>query len=362
MAYTYEDADDVEPISDGVGEQYGNVGIYNVISGCAVTYSAANLTFDVAAGEITHNGLYITVAAQAASGPLVADTTFPRWTWITLSSSGVVGMSAGDPAAIPSVPEYGNTVPIALVYVQANLTVANSATTKLAKTLPTPADQNFTTTLKAFRANRRVVAEYSAQNNATAGTVSPVGVGFQQLPVNSSDIVSNISGEPIMRFSVGAAGSGGVLSGTAAGGELAVLSANKSPRLYVRVQFPAASANVSIWKAGFFSNNGATALGAYLSITTTGNVLFVTRNSDGGTTSTTDLGGLSRTTILGYEIESPDAGVTWYCRNEAGTIVATSTTNLPTVTTALAYGVQGITATGAVPWGVAMARVEATTA
>ena len=212
--------------------------------------------------------------------------------------------------------------------------------------------------LNDFQANRRLVAEYSAQPNTAAGTASVAGVGFYQTPVSSSDIVAAIGGEQVMKFSVAAAGNSGLSN--AAPTRLA-MSPAKNPRMLVRGVLPAASANVSWWLCGFVSNwtSASTPNGAYLRIVTTGNVFFVTRQ--GGSETATDLGALARTsTVLGFEIETADAGVTWTCKNQAGTVLATSTTNVPTAATDLAYGIYAVTGTGAVPWGVAYARIEGT--
>lgn len=116
----------------------------------------------------------------------------------------------------------------------------------------------------------------------------------------------------------------------------AVVRPNKSPRLLIRVLPGAASANETTWQAGFYDSFSATANGAYLRINTTGNLFFVTRQ--GGSETATDLG--ARPTVAtSYEIYTDDAGVTWKCRNnETGSEVASHTTNVPTATTALAFG------------------------
>lgn len=210
----------------------------------------------------------------------------------------------------------------------------------------------------AFRANRRLIAEYSAQALSVSGTQAPAGVGFQQVPVDSSDGLFTINGEPMFKFSVATAGAG-YLHLTPLAGVGAILAPNHSPRMLVRGVFPAASANVTSVLWGFVSTTTTTPNGAYLRIVTTGNVFFVTRQ--GGTETTTDLGVLARTsTALGFEIETVDAGVTWVCRNQAGTVLATHTTNVPTAATGLSVMVWGQTATGAVPWGVMYAHVEGT--
>lgn len=216
----------------------------------------------------------------------------------------------------------------------------------------------FASTRALFRANRRLVAEYSAQSLLTAGNRSPSGIGFITEIEAAGELPTTISGEPIQRWAVAAASTTrGLYSGTSGGSVLAAVSPNHSPRMLMRVQWPAASANLTFINAGFWTTQAATAEGAFLRIVTTGNVFFVTDN--GGTETATDLGVLSRTTILGYEIETADAGVTWVCRDQAGTVLATHTTNVPTVTTALAYGITG-TMAATLPYGVAYARVEAT--
>lgn len=138
--YVYQCVDDAEPISDTFGEQATNSWLYNVINpeggSCALTYDAVDLTVDLAAGQITHFGSIVAVAVAANAFTLVADTTFPRWTWLALSSAGAAVVVSGDPAAVPSVPELGDRVALALVYVQANLTIANSATYKIDKRVP----------------------------------------------------------------------------------------------------------------------------------------------------------------------------------------------------------------------------------
>ena len=133
MPGRYQDADGIEPVSDSFGETATNIAQYATVNGCGVTYSGLNMTFDVAAGVILHNRLFIPVAAQSAAGPLVADPTNPRWTWIALDNTGTVVVVSGTPAASPTVPEIGDYVAIALVKVEAAQTIANNITTKLDK-------------------------------------------------------------------------------------------------------------------------------------------------------------------------------------------------------------------------------------
>ena len=217
-----------------------------------------------------------------------------------------------------------------------------------------------------FRANRRKVAEYApAQLGADSTNTNLLqvtsGVGFSVYTAGTnSDTVAAISGEPYMKFGTGASGTKYGVGPFSTGTNLILaLSPNHSPRMLMRVQLPGASANVTSWDGGFFDTAaGLTAAGAYLRIATTGNVYFVTRQ--GAAETTTDLGALSRTTLLGFEIESVDAGVTWVCRNQAGTTLATHTTNVPTAATALAYGVMYTWATATIPMGIAYLLVEGT--
>lgn len=159
MARIYAASDTVEPATDTDFEQFGNAHLYGVISGCAVTYDAADLTLDVAAGTILHNGSVVAVAAQANAVTLVADGTNPRWSTISINSAGTVALTSGTAAAIPSKPESPDNVEIAMVQIEAAQTIANNIAIKLDKRVwthvPAPplkyktAGQNFTTTTLA---------------------------------------------------------------------------------------------------------------------------------------------------------------------------------------------------------------------
>lgn len=128
MARLFAATDTTMPIPDTHMEIATNVNTYGVIAGCAVTLDAADLTYDVAAGRIVHNGVPVNVSAQANAGTLVADSTNPRWTWIALDSTGTEVMVSGTAAATPSIPELGDYVPVMLVYVAAGGTIASSQT------------------------------------------------------------------------------------------------------------------------------------------------------------------------------------------------------------------------------------------
>ena len=136
MAYIAAAEDGIEPVSDSVWEIVANIANYNVVSGCGVTYSAANMTATIAAGVVTHNGVSTAVAGNSVT--LVADSANPRWTWIYANSSGTAAITSGDPLAVPTVPELGDNVALALVKVNAAATIANDITYKLDKRIIAP--------------------------------------------------------------------------------------------------------------------------------------------------------------------------------------------------------------------------------
>ena len=131
MARTYATQTNAEPISAGMLEQFGNFDNYSIVSGCAGTFSAVNLTVTIASGTVVHNGSTVTVAGNSVT--IVPDVTAPLWAWIGINSSGTAAITHGTAAATPTVPALGDVVPIYLVYVQANLGNANAATYKLDK-------------------------------------------------------------------------------------------------------------------------------------------------------------------------------------------------------------------------------------
>lgn len=137
MPTTYDAEDGIEYWHDTDAEQLGNVHLYGVVSGCEVTLDGADMTYDVAAGQILHNGALVSVSAQANAGTLVADGTNPRWAIIYLDSAGVEGIVLGTPAAVPSKPEVGDNVMIHAVLIAPGQTVASAATSSLAKRVRT---------------------------------------------------------------------------------------------------------------------------------------------------------------------------------------------------------------------------------
>lgn len=134
MPYQAQAVDAIEPVSDTVWELAANVNLYNVVSGCAATYSAANMTKTIAAGVITHNGSSVTVAGNSVT--LVSDPSNPRWTWTGINSGGTAVIVSGDPLATPLVPELGDLVAVSLDLVQAGQTIANNVVTQLDKRIP----------------------------------------------------------------------------------------------------------------------------------------------------------------------------------------------------------------------------------
>ena len=139
MTRIWSATDTTEPVTDTMMEQFGNAATYNVINGCAPSYSGANLDVTVAAGTITHNGISVAVAGSSVT--LVADGSQPRWSWVALNSTGVAVLVSGTPAANPTVPELGDYVEVALVYVTAGATVASSLTSMDKRLIaPIPAD------------------------------------------------------------------------------------------------------------------------------------------------------------------------------------------------------------------------------
>ena len=134
----------IEPVHDTMLEQFGNIANYNVVTGCTLSYSGANLEVTVAAGTVTHDGSTVSVAGNAVT--LVANGSNPRWTWIVIGSGGTAAIVSGTPAATPTVPEVGDNVEIALVYVAAGATIASSQTSYSRRLiLPTPADTSVVT-------------------------------------------------------------------------------------------------------------------------------------------------------------------------------------------------------------------------
>ena len=137
MAMQQQFVDTNEPFHDVDAEALANQQMYGVMSGCALTYDSGNLTVDIAAGVVMHNGLPVTVAAQANAVTLVADGSNNRWSWIGVNSSGTGVLISGTAGTTPAKPEYStDIVPLGLVLVDAGLTLADQASQRLDKRTP----------------------------------------------------------------------------------------------------------------------------------------------------------------------------------------------------------------------------------
>ena len=330
-----------------------------VLSGGVLTGTGTDRIVSFTAFTAIVNGTSISVGASTVTHG-AGDASLPRMDLIECNSSGTVAIVAGTPTAEsasqtrPPLPALtANSIVLGVVYVPIAATVildANVFDRRVILGSPNPFDG----VRAQFRANRRMTAEYSAQPNTAAGTGSAVGIGLYQKPSGSSDVPTLLSGETYMLF--GSAASGTDI-GVFPGSNFDSITPNRSPRFLMRVLLPAASANVSYWTAGL-GGSGATMDQAGLRIVTTGNTFFVTRQTAAETV--TDLGALSRTVILGFEIETTDAGVTWVCRNQAGTQLASHTENVPTATAAEESGIYYTYVTSTIPMGIAYWRAEAT--
>ncbi len=128
MARLFEAVDTTEPWSDVDVELMANMGTHHVVSGCAVTYDAGNMTADIAAGVIMLDGVRVIVAAQVNVVTLVSDGSNPRWAWIYVDSSGTGGITHGTAAATPAKPEIGNNVALSAELIATSATIANDQT------------------------------------------------------------------------------------------------------------------------------------------------------------------------------------------------------------------------------------------
>lgn len=158
----WETEDAIEWAHDTMMEQFGNLATYNVVSGCEVTYDAADMTIDIAAGSITHNGTRVSVTGGANALTLVADGSNPRWSWIALDSAGSAVLVSGTAAADPTVPELGDYVELALVKIEAAQTIANNITYKFNKRLVLPSGTE--TTIRKT-SNETVTSSTTLQND-----------------------------------------------------------------------------------------------------------------------------------------------------------------------------------------------------
>lgn len=212
MARTYATQTNAEPISAGMLEQFGNFDNYSIVSGCAGTFSAVNLTVTIASGTVVHNGSTVTVAGNSVT--IVPDVTAPLWAWIGINSSGTAAITHGTAAATPTVPALGDVVPIYLVYVQANLGNANAATYKLDKRVIYSGLKGILTTsgdiLYASAANTPARLAKGTANQAllmNSGATAPAwGASLQSLMTGTGDIVYSSSANTPARLAAGSNG------------------------------------------------------------------------------------------------------------------------------------------------------------
>lgn len=162
----------VEPIAAVTIGAIANAALFNTISGAASTYSAANMQVTVASGSITHNGTVTAVAGNVVT--LVSDPTNPRWTYRYINSSGVAAIVSGSPAATPAVPDPGANPTNGLDYVQAALTIADSATYKLDKRVMATAFPGVTGYVTKYKTSTQVFTTNTtlADVTASSGTFS----------------------------------------------------------------------------------------------------------------------------------------------------------------------------------------------
>lgn len=177
MSYQAQAVDATEPVSDSSWEISANLADYNVVSGCTITYDSGNMTLDVAAGVVTHNGSTVIVAAQVNAVTLVSDSSNPTFSWVGINSSGTVTLVTGTPAVDPAVPEQGDNVTLSLERISANETIANDVT-HIVKRIPAPV----------------VRLDAAVQGMVESGRASFVHVGHAPAAAYANgDIVSGIS-------------------------------------------------------------------------------------------------------------------------------------------------------------------------
>lgn len=136
MSAIWSAQDNVEPIAGDTVASIANIANYAVVSGCAATYSGTDMVVTIASGTVLHNGTSTAVAGNTVT--LVSDPSNPRWTRISINSSGTAIITSGTAAATPTVPALGDNVSVALVYIQAGQTIATNCTYKLDKRVIIP--------------------------------------------------------------------------------------------------------------------------------------------------------------------------------------------------------------------------------
>jgi len=336
-----------------MGEAMARAYVFPGSAGGAVTTNN-DMAPSVAAierGLVIVNGTLDT--AGYAGGTVTVTTahaSLPRRDLIYYEPGVGCGVTAGTAAAKPALPSLAaGRIAIYEVYVAANDTIIGSDNLidRRQSVLVSPYDA----IRDYFRATtpRRVLAEWSASplpltDTNTQYAVSGMGVGFSTVGAAAPTLTALL----LELYAACLSGNTGnaMLGSTTTNGVgsptlITATAPNKNPRMLVRWIPGTSNANLTTTMAGFFASISATANGAYLRANTTGNLEFVTRQ---GTETTTGLGARP-TALTSYEIWTPDAGVTWLCRNNTtGAVVATHTGTPPTATTALGFGLVGISA------------------
>ena len=339
MAYQAQAVDTTEPVSDTGWEISANSATYNVVSGCALAYDAANLTVDVAAGIITHNGSIVVVAAATNAVTLVADGTNPRFTWIHLTSAGVLGITSGTAASDPAVPELGDNVAVALVRIDAAENVANDVT-KIDKRIPAP-QAGLDALQVDLRDNRALISFVDGPGKDAPADGDSFGLGMR-VRVDGSGALAAV---PLRggAFDLRAGGTGDSQA-VVSTDDLAVYG-DRNPHYTAILTTRAAIAALKVQFFGFaaFTDlSSATSTSQHKAgfrSVTTGALFAVSGN--GSNEETTSLSGSHTLGNAGvFDALSTNDGAAWkfYIAN---VLVATHSTQVPTVTTGM-YVVTGI--------------------
>ena len=194
-------------------EQFGNVHAYGVLSGCAVTESAANLNVTVAAGVVIYQGEIVTVAGDTVA--LVADSSNLRWCYVYIDDAGDVQVALGDPApnaqTEPSKPTVTGTI-LKIYKMQAGQTIAANVAIAIDKAI-----QAHPLTYIA-----RTTSNFTKNTNDSLGNVTGLSFTIGASEVWAVEVemqtTSNASGGLKFAFTVPAAGAvtGNVVFGAAA--------------------------------------------------------------------------------------------------------------------------------------------------
>lgn len=173
MSLQAQFVDTVERFHDIDAESLANQQMYNVVSGCAPSYSASTMVITVASGVILHNGVNVTVAGNTVTAVQSGTSGQSRWAIVGIDSSGVAQIAHGDAAANtaldPSLkPEFASDqVYVAALLIPQGLTIVDSATQKIDKRIPGPASL-VTTKIKTAAQDFSATTTY-ADITATSG-------------------------------------------------------------------------------------------------------------------------------------------------------------------------------------------------